>query len=601
MAGRRLEVEIIGDSRSLERAFGRASKSGSGLGRSLSRLGTVAAVGVGAAFAGLAATLKVGFDELSEGQKVAAQTAAALKSTGGVANVTARDVDKLAQSLSQMSGIDDELIQSGENLLLTFKNVRNEVGKGNAVFDRATKSALDLSVAGFGSVESASKMMGKALNDPIKGMTALGRAGVTFSEEQKKAIKALVETGDLLGAQKLILKEVESQVGGSAKAYGETLPGQLSKLKNSFEEVAGGVAETLLPYLMQLLDWTNRNMPTIQKVIQTSLNAVVATIEFLAPIISALIASFGRLAQFTRKHWGEVQEAAESVIAWYRSNVAPAIQNVVAAVEALWDRFGENIKTITRNTFGVIFAIVKTVLGNLASIVQTVLALLRGDWSKAWNEMKEIPERTLKGVLAVVRGMRDNFSEVARAIGGAIVSGMVAGLRGLAGQIRDLAVAAGKAFVGGIQDGLSALGSALASAIKAPINAVIRAWNALGVPGFNISIDMPKPIPDINFGWGGIGLPDIPQLAKGGPVRAGSPAIVGERGPELFVPGASGRIIPNGGGGMVGAASAASEVHVHFHGGTFLGGNKERLALDIRDALVRAGIRNSGQMMKGLA
>ena len=44
----------------------------------------------------------------------------------------------------------------------------------------------------------------------------------------------------------------------------------------------------------------------------------------------------------------------------------------------------------------------------------------------------------------------------------------------------------------------------------------------------------------------------IPQRAKGGPVMGGSPYIVGERGPELFVPGSSGTIIPNNkmGGGV---------------------------------------------------
>src|SRR3989304_10241798 len=96
MAKRELKVEIIGDSRSLERAFRRSSRASGGLGSSLKTLGKIAAVGVGAAFAGLAATLKVGFDELSEGQKVAAQTGAVRESTGGIANVTAKQVGGLA-------------------------------------------------------------------------------------------------------------------------------------------------------------------------------------------------------------------------------------------------------------------------------------------------------------------------------------------------------------------------------------------------------------------------------------------------------------------------------------------------------------------------
>lgn len=53
---------------------------------------------------------------------------------------------------------------------------------------------------------------------------------------------------------------------------------------------------------------------------------------------------------------------------------------------------------------------------------------------------------------------------------------------------------------------------------------------------------------------GNPGFSWIPGLASGGPVTANSPYIVGEQGPELFVPGASGSIVPNhalGGGGNI--------------------------------------------------
>ena len=89
---------------------------------------------VGIAY-GLGKVAKIGWDEFNEGQKVsAAQTNAVLKSTGGVANVTGEQVRKLADKIMRYSGIDDEAVASGENLLLTFKNIRNEVGKGNDIF-----------------------------------------------------------------------------------------------------------------------------------------------------------------------------------------------------------------------------------------------------------------------------------------------------------------------------------------------------------------------------------------------------------------------------------------------------------------------------------
>ena len=178
-------------------------KTGAALGGGL--LGTVKTfAGPLAAAAGVASI--VGFvgnsmDEAREAQKVGALTTSIIKSTGGAAKISASQVADLAESISKKTGIDDEAIQTGSNLLLTFKNVRNEVGAGNDIFNQATQAAVDLSAAGFGSVDSASKMLGKALNDPMKGLTALGRAGVTFTADQKKLIEGLVKQGDTLGAQ----------------------------------------------------------------------------------------------------------------------------------------------------------------------------------------------------------------------------------------------------------------------------------------------------------------------------------------------------------------------------------------------------------------
>jgi hypothetical protein len=480
MAGEVITVRFDGDSRGAVRAANatrtgilRVGDSGRRTTPILSTLAKVAAVGVAAAFAALAGVVKVGFDELAEGQKVMAQTNAVLESTQGVANVTAREVAGLAGELSRMSGVDDELIQKGENLLLTFKNVRNEVGAGNDVFDRATLSALNLSVAGFGSLESTSKMLGKALNDPVKGMTALGRAGVTFSEDQKKAIKAMVETGDLLGAQKLILAEVESQVSGSAKAYGETLPGQLSKARNSFEEVAGSIAQTLLPYLIQLLDWVNEHMPQIQAVIQTTLNAVIATIEFLVPIISGLIQAFRdvwgvveevwpavakavglavadidrsliqnqrQLEEYEEGHgrfWRTVQGQADQVRRWYRGELQPAIENVLTAIEFAWRRFGDTIMKVVRSNFGALVAVVSQPLQDFLATVRIFLALLRGDWGKAFDELKGILVRKLELIKTVLTNAISTVYEIAKAIGKAIVDGIRAGFEGAFESVKN--------------------------------------------------------------------------------------------------------------------------------------------------------------------
>ena len=236
-----LIVPIIADTSGLTRALGKGQSS-------LRRFGKIAAgVAGAAAFGGLVATVKVGIDEFMEAQKVMAQTNAVLKSTGGVAKVTATQITDLSSSIMKMTGIDDEAVQSGQNLLLTFTKIRNETGKGNDIFDQATLAMTNLSVAMGKDLNSSAILVGKALNNPIKGMGALSKAGVQFTEGQKAIIESLVDSGNIMGAQKIILRELETQFGGSAEAAGKTLPGQLNILKQTFSNLAGELVAGFLP------------------------------------------------------------------------------------------------------------------------------------------------------------------------------------------------------------------------------------------------------------------------------------------------------------------------------------------------------------------
>jgi hypothetical protein len=110
-------------------------------------------VGLGGALAAaggitaLSGAVRLAASEYQESAKVTAQTNAVLKSTGGAANISARGVSRLSTALSNKTAIDDETIQSGANMLLTFKNVRNETGRGNKIFSQATGVLTDMSVA----------------------------------------------------------------------------------------------------------------------------------------------------------------------------------------------------------------------------------------------------------------------------------------------------------------------------------------------------------------------------------------------------------------------------------------------------------------------
>lgn len=196
-----------------------------------------------------------------ESQKVLAQTEAIVRSTGGAANITAKQVAELSEKLSMQIGVDDELIQKSANLLLTFKAVQNQAGEGNDIFNQALQSALDLGNV-FGSTDAAAKQLGKALSDPIKGVTALKKAGVDFTDQQRAQIKTLVQSGKTLEAQKIILKEVQSQVGGTAAASATGFDKMRVAVGNMSEKLGG----LLLPYVEQFSNFVINNVvPVVER------------------------------------------------------------------------------------------------------------------------------------------------------------------------------------------------------------------------------------------------------------------------------------------------------------------------------------------------
>lgn len=233
------------------RRFGRSMSSGINIKGIIS--------GIAAGFSLIAGAKVFGefISEARESIRTGKLTEAVIKSTGGAANISADQVGNLATALSNKVGVDDEAIQSAANLLLTFKDVRNEAGSGNKIFNQATAAIVDMTAAmNNGTVDSnglksSTIQLGKALNDPIKGITALTRVGVTFTQKQKDQIKSLVEHGKRLQAQKIILKEVQSEFGGAAKASAD--PAQ--RLSVAWANVEETIGLKLMPLLTKLANW----------------------------------------------------------------------------------------------------------------------------------------------------------------------------------------------------------------------------------------------------------------------------------------------------------------------------------------------------------
>jgi len=193
-----------------------------------------------------------------------ARLEAVLKATGNAAGFTSDQLKKQAAALQEVAGLGDEVIMQGQAILATFKNVSGEA------FERTTKAALDLAAVTGQDLRSSVLQLGKALNDPATQLTALRRSGVSFSDEQVKMVKKLVETNKMLEAQDLILKEIESQFGGASYAMTNTFGGQLIRLQNTLGDIGEEIGKSMIGPLGEITGMMQSAIPTIKAFFNTN-------------------------------------------------------------------------------------------------------------------------------------------------------------------------------------------------------------------------------------------------------------------------------------------------------------------------------------------
>jgi hypothetical protein len=478
MAQRTVEVAIIGDASSLQRALRQGEGSAatfqsrmqalssrlSTIGASLTRNLTLPLLGFGV----------VAYRELSESQRVMGSTEAVIRSMGLAAQVTLDDVEAMTTELRDLSGLDDEGIQEMINTLLTFRDVV-------PIIDEASLAALDMSTLFQGDMQRAAVQVGRALQDPVRGLTALSRVGVTFTQQQREQIAAMVAFGDAAGAQRIILEALQAQVGGQASAFGQTVGGQLGLVRQQFEDLAASILTDLLPVL-----------------------------EDLAGVLSKTADAYGGLSE------GQQQAVAGGLaLGFVAGPLAKLFAGLVIAIKAV----------------AVVAGVLGAALGISASAMAAIIVLAAGvvaglvwiimNWGEGSRAAGDF-FRTILMNAGPVRG-------VIIAIGQA-VSIMVQWVKNAAGMVVDL-FSALKRLAGVVLSPLIDAVRGLASMLSSALGPAESLFNRL------------RDIAGLNLSKAGLSVPT--PKAAGGPVDRGGSFLVGEKGPELFIPRSSGRIVPN--------------------------------------------------------
>ena len=396
--------------------------------------------------------------------KAIAQVEAAVKSTGGAAGRSVSQLEEMATGLQRISLYDDDqILKEVTANLLTFTNVTG------TEFDKAQVAILNLSTRLGTDLTSASVQVGKALNDPIKGVTALGRAGVQFTAQQKEQIAALVESGDVAAAQSIILGELETQFGGAAEAAANADPytqmaNEVGNLSESFGAIINEALIPVVGYLQGVVDRISGFSDGTKKAIvvvggllavagplviaigglisaytsirtalagltteQLKLNIAVLANPYVvigAAVVAAvalIIYNWDKIVAYFSSGdgagtWAGLKESFDVVVEY----VQAAWTAFVGIIQMIWDEFGDNFLFAIQNVMDLVMRVFRGIFGVIGNLFNAFSSLFKGDWRAFLGYIGNITVEILQMVVGVFLGFLAQVGNAVDAVLGAL-------------------------------------------------------------------------------------------------------------------------------------------------------------------------------------
>lgn len=588
-----------------QRLMARTQRQFQQMGQRIAGVGVGLSVGITAPFAAL---MRTAIPAAIESRDALAQVESALNSMGPAAGRTTAQLQAAASALQQMSLFDDDdILRKVTANLLTFGRVTGQV------FDRAQVSIVNIAARLGTDLQSATLMVGRALNDPIRGMNALRRSGIQFTEEQQNMIRAMVEANNIAGAQAVMLGELERQFGGAAEAARRARPdAAMQQSWREFQEVVGEIALRVLPpltdLLTSLLEKFNNMSPAMQSFVVGAaaiaaalgpvligigsmislFGSLLPLIVRLIPLIVGLGAALGPIAlaagavYLAFSQWDELTGVMDRVNAKLDEmangsmprvrTIAETFSSVDAFKESFWDtvanKIAENIASFneftrvmgvaadftyrfSRAVYEMGAAVVQAIGQMVAEIANWITNRLNAIWDGAHRRIEQV-KGWFRGLYDAVVGnsyipdMVDQIADHMSRLDDNMVAPAQQATERTAAAFADM----GRNIIGTVQSILGQLRSGdFLGAAQGVMGIIGQISGLFGGTGGGAT-SMAKLVGHESGHFGGF-------LAAGGPVTAGRGYIVGERGPELFVPSRAGRIVANGAVGSV-------TIHQHY-------------------------------------
>jgi phage-related protein len=506
------------------------------------------AAGIAAAFSVRAITrfAKESVAVAEEAATAQARLEAVAKATGVFGDAT-DDVTKrladFAKSQEMLIATDDVVIKGVQAKLLSFKALSESADEAGGAFDRATVAAFDMAAAGFGSAEGNAVALGKALENPIKGISALSRTGTVFTEEQKEQIRVLQESGDLLGAQEIILSELESQYGGVAEATADAS----DKLDIAFKNIKESAGAALLPVFAELVEGM---LPVLELVGEELAGAF----EELAPVLTDLAGQVPKLLQAfipMIPALGAIAGLFLELIAKLLPPFVELFDKLLPIILELVPILADAFLSALEELFPVFFTLIDALIPIVEALLPVLVEIIRAAAPivvKLIQAFMPLLNRILPLLIRLIDDLLPIGLFLAELLGKIIIGAVDLLITGFE-KAQDFFTNFGaffetlwtgiRNFFARMVNGLIGMFEGFVNSVVTGVNFMIRALNRLKVkiPDFAIFGALAGQtfgfnIPEINR----VQFPKIPMLADGGIVDKATLAMIGESGPEAVVP-----------------------------------------------------------------
>jgi len=488
----------------------------------------------------------------ADAERVSLRLQAIIKATGGAAQLSSRDIELLAESVAKNTLASVQGARQAAGVLLTFKSISGDV------FEDALRLSQDLAEVGFGSINTAALQLGKALEEPEIGLSALRRVGVSFTKDQKELIKVLSLTGRKLEAQKIITKALDEQVGGAGVGAGGGLAGAFDTLAENinlfFERAAGTfVVDALTASLRALNDIVSVFVPELE--------------DFSKFALPDLMERFSENTIEINKLEKQLKAFENSTLGNIKSSLAFSTAQKFVGV-----RIERNIKALKAENRALKEQIdVKNGVNSMENQALDIFEKSRnkqirtmGDQMRLSREMDEATKLRLQNEIQLRDALISKLGDSAEAL--AFIESLLAANRDKFQTSAEVvtefneSLAETDKIARGVADEITSVGDTIVDAFLRGESSALNFKNILR----ELLISIQKTIIQvlildrvnsaIRKGITNIFGPEVPTPVKkdiitpratGGSVQSGTPTLVGERGPELFVPRTAGSITPS--------------------------------------------------------